>query len=275
MRKCFPAASMLTDWRMRWLRGCAEVQTRQRQPTTGTPVDVPVPRKVTRIGSAILLDGRGVPSVFNVMMRRALLALVLLSMATTAAAAWYPVFDPTYVRVEVGETRWVRVRTVWTGTMIVPWSNWYFGSTHPLVAHIDDVMVSSATKDIAVTGVAPGEAGLFLHGYALNRPYVAVDVVCGVEPAIANATPEVRTVAGRAVTLRVETPIAHRTAFAWYRGENGDTSRPLAGEGPQLTWAPPTHGKHQVWVRATTPCSTSAAGFVVEALPPRQRAARR
>lgn len=209
------------------------------------------------------------------MIRRTLLLLVLVSVATTAAGAWYPVFDPTYVRVEVGETRWVRVRTVWTGIMIVPWSNWYFGSTHPLIAHIDDVMVNSGTKDIAITGVAPGEAGLYLHGYALNRPYVAVDVVCGVETAIANATPEVKTVPGKGVTLRVETPIADRTAFTWYRGRAGDLSRPLAGEGPQLTWVPPTHGRHQVWVRATTPCSTSTAEFVIDALAPRQRAARR
>ena len=104
------------------------------------------------------------------MMRRALLLLAMVSLATTAGAAWYPEFNPTYVRVEVGETRWVRVRAIWTGLMIVPWSNWFFDSTDPRIAHIDDVMVQSGGKDIAITGVAPGEAGLFVHGYASNRP---------------------------------------------------------------------------------------------------------
>lgn len=210
------------------------------------------------------------------MMRRALLLLAMVSLATTAAAAWYPEFNPTYVRVEVGETRWVRVRAIWTGLMIVPWSNWFFDSTDPRIAHIDDVMVQSGVKDIAITGVAPGEAGLFVHGYASNRPRVAVDVVCGVETTIENATPEVRTIAGKPATLRVETPIAHRTAFTWYRGRNGDTSQPIVGAtGPQATLTPQGQGTEYAWVLATTPCSRSAAEFRIDALTPKQRASRR
>src|SRR5215213_4439769 len=54
MRKCLPRASMATDCRSRWLHGCGDVHTRHRQPTTGTPVDVPLPRKVTRIREGIL-----------------------------------------------------------------------------------------------------------------------------------------------------------------------------------------------------------------------------
>src|SRR5947209_12788225 len=49
MRKCFPFASIFTDCRSRWFFGWSDVQTRQRHPTTGTPVEVPVPRKETFI----------------------------------------------------------------------------------------------------------------------------------------------------------------------------------------------------------------------------------
>src|SRR5882724_7458410 len=49
MRKCLPCISIFTDWRNRLLRGSDDAQTAQEQPTTGTPVEVPLPRKVTRI----------------------------------------------------------------------------------------------------------------------------------------------------------------------------------------------------------------------------------
>src|SRR5690349_7676747 len=53
IRKCCPSFSILTDCRRRLLRGSSDVQTAQRQPTTGTPVEVPVPRNVT------MMNGRG------------------------------------------------------------------------------------------------------------------------------------------------------------------------------------------------------------------------
>jgi hypothetical protein len=39
---------MSTLGRVRWFRGSLEVQTAQSQPRTGTPVEVPVPRKTSR-----------------------------------------------------------------------------------------------------------------------------------------------------------------------------------------------------------------------------------
>src|SRR5262245_15929774 len=42
----------------RWLRGSLEVQTRQPQPMTGTPVEVPVPRNVTLMGRIPPIAGR-------------------------------------------------------------------------------------------------------------------------------------------------------------------------------------------------------------------------
>src|SRR5216684_2353411 len=49
IRKYFPNISIFTDCRSRLLRGSLEVQTVQAQPMTGTPVLVPLPRKVIRM----------------------------------------------------------------------------------------------------------------------------------------------------------------------------------------------------------------------------------
>src|SRR5512140_3647150 len=47
MRNVRPPSSIVTDCRSRWFFGLSDVQTRQWQPMTGTPVEVPVPRNVT------------------------------------------------------------------------------------------------------------------------------------------------------------------------------------------------------------------------------------
>src|SRR5437867_3655488 len=49
MRKNLPFASIFADCLRRLFRGSPEEQMLQLQPTTGTPVEVPVPRKVTII----------------------------------------------------------------------------------------------------------------------------------------------------------------------------------------------------------------------------------
>src|SRR6266550_126668 len=50
IRKYFPFSSIFADCRSRLLRGSSDAQMAQRHPTTGTPVEVPVPRNVTIIG---------------------------------------------------------------------------------------------------------------------------------------------------------------------------------------------------------------------------------
>src|SRR5262245_39884406 len=58
--------------RVRWLRGSSEVQTGQLQPNTGTPVDVPVPRKTIRRGTVAARSSKPeTPGVQFVRRRRA------------------------------------------------------------------------------------------------------------------------------------------------------------------------------------------------------------
>src|SRR6185503_7973635 len=54
-----PSHSRRTDGRRRLSRGSVEVQTLQRQVRTGTPVEVPVPRNVTRTVPLGLEPGAG------------------------------------------------------------------------------------------------------------------------------------------------------------------------------------------------------------------------
>src|SRR5258708_36233048 len=61
MSRIVALISIFTDCRNRLLRGSSEAQTAHRQPTTGTPVDVPVPRNVTSMGKG-LYKGQPAPA---------------------------------------------------------------------------------------------------------------------------------------------------------------------------------------------------------------------
>src|SRR5271157_5105530 len=56
MRRLPAGKASSTLVRVRWLRGSLEVQTEQSHPRTGTPVDVPVPRKISRRAAAVGLS---------------------------------------------------------------------------------------------------------------------------------------------------------------------------------------------------------------------------
>src|SRR5437870_13060924 len=58
IRNTFPCDSIFTDCRSRLFRASSDVQTRQAHPTTGTPVEVPVPRKVTIMDKTLTSECR-------------------------------------------------------------------------------------------------------------------------------------------------------------------------------------------------------------------------
>lgn len=209
-------------------------------------------------------------------MRRAPLAaalLLLLALAPRASAAWLPVRCQNALELKVGETKPARMCVMWSGFSPSPWIDLVFESNNPGVAEARGVMKSSIPIEIPVTAIRPGEAAITQKN--LSWPLVLIFVTCGDEPPIVSATPHVATLVGKPVSLRVETPIAHRTSFAWFYGRTGDRSTPLPGAGPELAWTPPTRGTHYVWVQATTPCSTTSSELRIDAQAPKQRAARR
>ena len=185
---------------------------------------------------------------------------------------YVPAFEFNWMRVEVGETRPVRVTA--RGASIAVFTPWTFTSTRPGVAAVVGKMDTPAPSSVAVTGILPGTAGILVRPYS-ELEQVAIVVECGREDPIQAETPERTVDRGHAVTLRVLTPIAHRMAFAWYRGRAGDTSQPLSASGPQVELVPDTSGAHYAWVLGTTPCSSSMAEFRIDVRAPKQRVVRR
>jgi hypothetical protein len=207
------------------------------------------------------------------MMRRSVPALFLLLIASTASAAWYPALDGNIARIQVGETVTVRVRAIWTGLMIVPWTPWIFESSNPSVIRVDGAMYSSTPGEMRITGISPG------HGLALIRPMssfynVDVTVVCGQESAVQAAEVRQTVKTGEPVALRALTSIADRTTFTWYHGHIGDTSFPIGQSGPEVVYITDDPGLHSAWVLATTSCSSSMAEFQIDAVAPKRRGVR-
>ena len=221
-------------------------------------------------GGNVTLDAEALRLVSLAMKRLVLLAALLLS-ATTASAAWYPVAEPGYLRLKVGESGTIRVRAVWTGIWVLPWTDWTFDTTNRHVATAEGRMTSSRPYDVTVTANHPGWADLTVSGF--NWAYASIEVVCGDEDPVQAVHDSVLSTIGRPVTLEVITPIAPRTNFTWYRGRIGDASSPLEGSGPQIVFTPRS-ATEAVWVLATTPCSTSMAEFQVTSHASKRRAMR-
>src|SRR5438477_6310397 len=96
MRQYLPRDWMFTGCRSRLSRGSSDVQTRHAQPTTGTPVDVPVPRKVTIMSAGFYAGRTGDEARMNGM-----LGSMLLATAITLGPA---LIRPTYVEMVPHET---------------------------------------------------------------------------------------------------------------------------------------------------------------------------
>ncbi|HEX6088092.1 MAG TPA: hypothetical protein VF266_26415, partial [Thermoanaerobaculia bacterium] len=192
------------------------------------------------------------------------LFLALLFATSAHAGGWWVDASPKSLRVEVGSTETVRIYARWSGlTVYYPWSPWRVFSTRPSIAAANAEVPSPSTYVyVTVAGIAPGKASLYVDGTAVSGQYVDIDVVCGEEAPVVNATPVTATRAGVPVTLRVESRMTGRTTFTWYRGRLGDTSSPITNAGPSLEFTPNGPGAHSVWVMATTTCSSSTAEFV-------------
>lgn len=207
-------------------------------------------------------------------MKRVLVLVALVLLASNASAVWSPQMFPRYMRFRVGETREVEVWGTWSGFSPWPWSDWAIYSTKPNIVSAPEIVMTTPSRlFVPVTGVAPGTATLMIRNYD-RYPITTIDIFCGDEDPIRAAEPRVTATIGKPVTLEAVTPIAHRTTFAWYRGRQGDQSSPLSALGPEISYAP-VAGTQYVWVLATTPCSSSMAEFRVDGHPSKRRAVRR
>ena len=198
------------------------------------------------------------------MMRRFLLALLLLGPTSSASAAWYPRLEKTESCSRSG-----RARRFW----LVPWTPWYFQSTNPRVARVTGEMLDSRAGLMVITAREPGRANAVISGWS-DYYRVEVTVVCGNEENVAAASPSLTATTGVPITLRAFTPHSNRTTFTWYHGRTGDMSYPIGQSGPEIVYVTDDAGLHYVWVLATTSCSSSTAEFLIEARSPRRRPSR-
>jgi|GEM_PF-1426131 len=210
-------------------------------------------------------------------MRAPSLALATLLLCAPLSASWWPAWSPSVVRMTVGETATVQVKAMWSG--LVDYGNgvhWTFRSDSPNVATAHVRMDSSALQDVEIVAIGPGTASIRQEGptgVLGGTNWVVINVVCGDEPPVRAAAPELRARLGDPVSLAIVSEIASRTTFTWYLGEIGDHSQPLYLAGPEVVYKPEHPGTTRVWVEAHTPCSTSAAQFTIEVPLPKRRAA--
>ncbi|HEX7831611.1 MAG TPA: hypothetical protein VF787_18290 [Thermoanaerobaculia bacterium] len=210
-------------------------------------------------------------------MKRVLLLAVLIALAMPVSATWWPTVSPRAIRVAVGETTSVTATAWWSGlTDYGGGINWRFVTPDPDIAKVDTTMTTSGSREVAITGVAPGQTYiLYIRNGSLNPSGLAdITVYCGDEPAVKPAEALVETKLGDEVTLQAMSSIADRSTFVWYAGELGDTSRAIPFGGTTLTFTPETSGVHHYWVMATTPCSASSTAFEVNVRPLKRRAVR-
>jgi hypothetical protein len=205
-------------------------------------------------------------------------SLITLSLAVPASASWWPAFSQRAVDLYVGESVSVRITPTWSG--LVDYGNgvhWTFRTDSPNVATGSIQMDDSKPQDLRITGIAPGFANVrrvFPSGAVDPTGWVQILVFCGNEvPAIA-ANPLVRTEIDNPIILTVVSPITSRTMFHWYQGALGDTSQPLDGSGPDLVFTPKTPGAYDIWVAATTTCTSSNVQFHVDVPAAKRRATR-
>lgn len=206
------------------------------------------------------------------MKRRDLLfaLLALLVMSPSAFAHQEARLTPNMTGVRVGETRDIDVGVHHLSGMNITMWRFVFGTTRPDLVSLAGVLdyqhpVWSGT--IHVTGLAPGTAEIVSGG----RLYAVVEVTCGFVEPVSAIAPVIAAKKGEPVKLAVTTSTETGRVLQWYAGRAGDTSRPLASTGDELTITPPAAGTHYVWVSAQSACAASSAEFRIDVVNPRRR----
>jgi hypothetical protein len=220
------------------------------------------------------LDAKPTGLVSGTMKRLDLLfALLALFLVPSSAFAHQEArLNPSITSVRVGETRNIEVGIHhMSGLNITMW-RFVFHTPQPnliSLAGIVDYQHPVWSGTIHVTGLAPGTAEI-VSG---SRLYAVVEVTCGFVEPVSAIAPVIAAKKGEPVKLAVTASTETGRVLQWYAGRDGDTSRPLASAGDDLTITPPAAGTHYVWVSAQSACAASSAEFRIDVANPRRRAA--
>ena len=155
--------------------------------------------------------------------------------------------------------------------------HWTFRTENDRVATAFAHVQDAKDHDVTITGIGPGVTAIrevLPSGALAGFPsYVIIHVTCGAEAPVMPATEVVSTRVNKPAMLTALSQFPDRTAFTWFAGHVGDTSKPIGASGPQIIVTPSAAGRQYVWVSALTTCSTSAAEFAIDVSPSRHRAA--
>lgn len=212
-------------------------------------------------------------------MKRALLIALLTGATLTARAQslHYMRVYPELIRIHVGEVVRPQANAIFGGFSSGYKWKFQFGSGNESIAGIvGDMEWPQRSADLIVVGRKPGVTYVLSPeiGYGVF-PLATIEVTCAAEAPVTPAAATLRTEPHRPVTLQLTGPSLPGQTFSWYLGRIGDTSRPLAGAGPELPFAPEDFGTYYVWVLSKSTCSTSMAEFRVDAPLPRRRSVSR
>lgn len=212
------------------------------------------------------------------MIRWFLLGGLLFATSSVFAGVW-PEFYVDHVLVREGETQTIQVfarasgfNPIDPGPFVPPW---IFQSTNAKVALVDGLLdFPGALRDIKITGVTVGVAGVWLEVDGWGREYVTITVTP--RPVRVTIAPSaLKTTVGRPITLLAQSE-SSPIVFHWYAGPLGNTSQPLPADGNEWTFTPSAPGRYLFWVSAVGEHGMNNDEVTIDVDPaPRRRAVRR
>jgi hypothetical protein len=200
------------------------------------------------------------------MTRRRILLLVAFLSASAAHAAWYPVFEPSYIQLRPGETASMRVHAAWlSGVSLVPYTLMNFAAEDPTVATVEGSLPTTSSAPLRVTGHRPGvtRVRVIERGSGPVFSTAPVIVVAEQELQVAIAVSGVL-LAGHPITLTAVSDAPDAT-FNWFSGRLGNSlyTWPV-GSGRELSVTPTFATRYEYWVLMTTPTGAGSAGVVID-----------
>jgi hypothetical protein len=196
--------------------------------------------------------------------RRATFGTLLVLVAWSAKAGWYPVFSPSFVQLRPGESATLIARGWFSGISLDPFTPMTFVAEDPAVAVIDGFLPTAQPVTVRITARRPGvtRALVLERGDAPPLPTSPVIVVAD-QGLLVEVRVDGTTAVGQPLRLRATSAEADAT-FTWYWGPIGGLYTWEIGNGRELTVVPTAPLVYEYWVLMTSPRGAGTASIAVK-----------